>query len=256
MCNGRKLAVVTGAGGGIGQTIALSLAAEGYDLHLNFHRSDRETSDLALQIKALGQKVETMKCDVGEKADIEAFYENLLSCFGKAPDLVVNNAAHQVWGPFLDIKEEDWDVVMKTNLKGYFLNTQKAAKLMVESKQPGAIVNIGSGCNVVPFPSLAAYSVSKAGIDMLTRVSAIELGEFDIRVNCVAPGAIEVERTRLESPDYAENWSRLTPLGRVGRPADVASAILYLASPAASFITGQTLVVDGGLFTKPNWAYG
>ena len=119
----------------------------------------------------------------------------------------------------------------------------------------GAIVNIGSGCCKVPFPGLVAYTASKGGIDMFTKVAAVELGRYGIRVNCVAPGAIKVERTVADDPDYSARWAAVTPLGRIGTPADVASAVVYLASPGASFITGQTLWVDGAAFTKPQWPY-
>jgi NAD(P)-dependent dehydrogenase (short-subunit alcohol dehydrogenase family) len=116
-----------------------------------------------------------------------------------------------------------------------------------------AIVNIGSGCNKWPFPKLVDYTASKGGIEAFTKSAAVELGARGIRVNCVAPGAIEIERTRTEIPDYAGTWARLTPLGRVGQPADVGHAVVFLASAASSFITGQTIWVDGGLFTRPVW---
>jgi len=119
----------------------------------------------------------------------------------------------------------------------------------------GRIVNIGSGCNKLAFPKLVDYTASKGGIEMFTKVAAVELGPYRITVNCVAPGAIEIERTRQEAGDYAGTWARLTPLGRVGYPADVARAVVFLASDAADFITGQTLWVDGGLFSKPAWPY-
>ena len=119
----------------------------------------------------------------------------------------------------------------------------------------GAIVNIGSGCNKWPFPNLVDYTASKGGIEMLTKVAAVELGPYRIRVNCVAPGAIEIERTKAESGDYAGTWSKLTPLGRIGTPRDVGKAVVFLASDDADFITGQTIWVDGGLFTRPVWPH-
>ncbi|MBL8234725.1 MAG: SDR family oxidoreductase, partial [Bryobacterales bacterium] len=119
----------------------------------------------------------------------------------------------------------------------------------------GAIVNIGSGCSKVPFPNLVDYTASKGGIEMFTKVAAVELGAYQIRVNCVAPGAVEIERTKEEAGDYAGTWGNLTPLGRIGLPEDVAKAVRFLASPDAQFITGQTVWVDGGLFTKPAWPY-
>ena len=172
-----------------------------------------------------------------------------------ALDVLVNNAGVQTWTPFLDVSEEEWDLVIDTNLKGCFLCTQAAARQM-KVRGRGTIVNIGSGCNKVPFPQLVAYTASKGGIEMLTKVAAVELGPHGIRVNCVAPGAIDIERTRLEEANYAETWGRVTPLGRVGVPKDVAEAVVFLASDAAAFVTGQTLWVDGGLFSQPPWAYG
>jgi NAD(P)-dependent dehydrogenase (short-subunit alcohol dehydrogenase family) len=165
-------------------------------------------------------------------------------------DVLVNNAAVQTEGAFLDVSEDDWDRVIDTNLKGTFLCTQAAARHMVKSGG-GSIVNIGSGCNYVPFPTLVAYTASKGGIEMLTKVASLSLAPRQIRVNCVAPGAILVERTERELPDYASQFAKITPMGRVGMPEDVADAVVFLASDASRFITGQTIGVDGGLFTQP-----
>ena len=170
-------------------------------------------------------------------------------------DVLVNNAGVQTWTPLLDVTEAEWDLVVDTNLKGCFVCTQAAARQM-KTQGRGAIVNIGSGCNKIPFPRLVAYTASKGGIEMLTKVAAVELGPLGIRVNCVAPGAIEVERTKLEVADYAATFARLAPLGRVGVPTDIADAVVFLVSDAASFVTGQTLWVDGGLFSQPPWGRG
>ncbi len=164
----------------------------------------------------------------------------------------MNNAGVQTWKPFLDVTEAEWDLVIDTNLKGCFLCSQAAARHMT-AHGGGCIVNIGSGCNRTAFPALAAYTASKGGLEMLTKVTALELGPHRIRVNCVAPGAVEVERTRLERPDYAGTWGRATPLGRVGTPADIGRAVAFLASADAQFVTGQTIWVDGGLFAQPPW---
>jgi len=142
--------------------------------------------------------------------------------------------------------------VVETNLKGCFLCTQAAGRRMRE-QGGGVIVNIGSGSNRTPFPGLASYTASKGGIEMFTKVAAVELGPHGIRVNCIAPGAIEIERTRLEREDYAGTWARVTPLRRIGTPADVGRAVVMIAGESSSFITGQTIWVDGGLFTAPPW---
>jgi NAD(P)-dependent dehydrogenase (short-subunit alcohol dehydrogenase family) len=187
---------------------------------------------------------------VGRSDQVQAMFDRLLSEAGQL-DLLVNNAGVQTWCPLLELKESDWDRVLSTNLKGTFLCTQAAARVMLG--KGGCIINIGSGCNKVPFPNLVDYTASKGGIDNFTMVAAVELGPYGIRVNCVAPGAILIERTLQETPDYAEVWGALAPLRRVGQVQDVADAVVFLASEKASFITGQTLYVDGGLFTQAMW---
>ena len=169
-------------------------------------------------------------------------------------DILVNNAGIQTWAHLLEVSEEEWDRVINTNLKGCFLCTQQAARHM-KDHGGGVIVNIGSGCGKIPFPRLVAYTASKGAIEMFTKVSALELGPYSIRVNCVAPGAIVVERTLQEYPDYAKTWANATPLGRAGTPMDIGRAVAFLASDQASYISGQTIGVDGAAFTKPNWPY-
>lgn len=248
MTQARKVAIVTAGGSHLGRAISLSLAQEGYQVFVSW-------LDSADEIEALVGSVTGIRCDAGVKADVDAFYAQVREMTGGAPDVLVNNAGVQTWSSLLELKEEDWDRVIRTNLKGCFLNTQAAARQMVEAKRPGRIINIGSGCNQTPFLNLVDYTASKGGIEMLTKSAAVELGPYGITVNCVAPGSIETERTQQEAPNYARDWSKITPLRRVGTPQEVADAVSFLAGPKAAFITGQTLVVDGGVFTQTNWPH-
>lgn len=246
-------ALVTGASKGIGKGIALALARAGADIVINFN-SDRSGAEAtAAEVRALGRRAEIVQANVGVSADVHRMFDDAIQKFPPL-SIVVNNAGVQTWKPLLDLGEEEWDRVIDTNLKGCFLCTQRAARHMKEHGG-GSIINLGSGCNKVPFPYLSDYTASKGGIEMFTKVAAVELGRYKIRVNCAAPGAIEIERTKDEAGDYAGTWAKLTPLGRVGRPEDVANAVVFLASDAAEFITGQTIWIDGGAFTRPAWPY-
>jgi len=246
-------AIVTGASRGVGKGIALALAREGCRIAVNYHSAPDLAAKTVTEIEALGAEAFAVQADVSLAGDVASMFDTVLSRWPRL-DVLVNNAGIQTWTPLVEVTEEEWTRVIDTNLKGCFLCTQAAARHM-RGHGGGAIVNIGSGCNKVPFPKLVAYTASKGGIEMLTKAAAVELGPSGIRVNCVAPGAIEIERTRQESADYADAWGRVTPLRRVGTPADVGAAVVFLASDAASFISGQTLWVDGGLFTQPKWVY-
>jgi NAD(P)-dependent dehydrogenase (short-subunit alcohol dehydrogenase family) len=248
-----KTALVTGASKGVGKGIALELARCGCDVAINYH-SDRDgAAATAAEIRAIGRNTFTVQADVAQSADVDRMFAEVASHFPRL-DILVNNAGMQVWKPLLDLEEAEWDRVIATNLKGCFLCTQRAARRMKEGGG-GRIVNIGSGCNKTPFPNLVSYTASKGGIEMFTKVAAMELGRHGIAVNCVAPGAIEIERTKLEADDYGATWAARTPLGRVGQPLDVARAVVFFAGEGGTFVTGQTLWVDGGLFTHPNWPY-
>ncbi len=248
-----KTALVTGASKGVGKGIALELARHGCDVAVNYH-SDRNGADAtAAEIAAMGRTAFVAAADVAASRDVDRMFGEVFERFPRL-DILVNNAGIQTWKPLLELEESEWDRVLDTNLKGCFLCTQRAARRMKDSGG-GRIVNIGSGCNKVPFPNLVNYTASKGGIEMFTKVAAMELGPYGITVNCVAPGAVEIERTKEEAGDYQGTWSKLTPLGRVGQPLDVARSVVYLASDLGEFVTAQTIWVDGGLFTKPQWPY-
>jgi len=249
-----KAAVVTGASRGIGKEIALELARNGYRVAVNYFNDPASQVDATMaEIRALSPASFAVEADIRSSSQVTAMFEKAISAFGRL-DLLVNNAGVQTWKPLLDVTEEEWDLVVDTNLKGCFLCTQQAARYM-KDHGGGSIVNLGSGCNKLAFPSLVAYTASKGGIEMLTKEAAVELGQYGIRVNCIAPGSIESERTQKEDPDYAGTWSKLTPLGRVGTAADIAPTVVFLASQGASFISGQTIWIDGALFTKAQWPY-
>lgn len=253
-----RYALVTGANSGVGRGIALELARAGCNIAVNYFDDPQAAETTADEIRALEVKAWTIQADVGVSADVERMFASLHAQLPQL-DLLVNNAGVQTYCALLDVKEADWDRIIRTNLKGCFLCTQAAGHWMREQwqnkRQPGAIVNIGSGCNKHPFPRLVAYTASKGGIEQFTKVAAIELSDFGIRVNCVAPGAVITERTLRDDPEFDQAWSKATPLGRIGTPQDIGQAVVFLASNQASFISGQTVWVDGAAFTMPNWAY-
>lgn len=246
-----KKALVTGASKGVGKGIALELAAAGCDVAINFHEDEEGANLTAAAIENTGRKTVTIKGDVGKSTDVVAMFETAIAAFGKL-DIVVANAGVQTWKPLLELTEAEWDKVIDTNLKGAFLCTQQAG-LHMKEHGGGDIVLIGSGCNKTAFPLLSSYTASKGGIEMFTKVAAAELGPYQIKVNCIAPGAIEVERTKEESKDYARTWGRVTPLRRVGYPADIGKSCVMICSAEAAFITGQTIWVDGGVFSQVIW---
>src|SRR5665213_885236 len=207
-------ALVTGASTGIGKRIARGLAQAGCRVAINYHADAEGAERTVAELRDLGAEVFSVHADVGVASDVKAMFITVLSRFRRL-DILVNNAGIQTWKPLLEMEETEWDQVIATNLKGCFLCTQHAGRAMKE-RSFGVIVNIGSGSNKVPFPNLSSYTASRGGIEMFTKAAAVELGPYGIRVNCVAPGAIEVERTKLEAAGYSDAWANITPLRRIG----------------------------------------
>ncbi|MBB4953474.1 NAD(P)-dependent dehydrogenase (short-subunit alcohol dehydrogenase family) [Agrobacterium vitis] len=250
-----RLVVITGGSTGIGRALVKAFAANGDDVAFSYVGDDAPAQSLMADVEQGGGKIFSISADVGDGAAVEHFFDTVCAWRGQAPDVLINNAGVQTWSRLLDLAEDDWSRVIRTNLTGTFLNTKAAARRMVEAGKGGAVINIGSGCNKTAFPNLVDYTASKGGVEQFTKVAAVELGPNGIRVNCVAPGAIATERTFEEAPDYAQTWGKVTPLRRVGTPQDIVGPVMFLASDAAGFVTGQTLWVDGGVFTRPVWPY-
>lgn len=245
-----NLAIVTGAAGHLGRCIVKTMLLAGYDV---------VGADLAVQAdEAVSVQHDSVRLlpypvDVANEASVDALFEASYTEFGRYPNILVNNAGVQTWKPLVELELAEWQRTLATNLTGCFLLTRCFARYLITEGQPGSIVNMGSGCNKLAFPNLVDYCASKGGIEMFTKSSALELGSHGIRVNCIAPGAIETERTKQEVADYASSWAALTPLGRVGQPEDVAASVLMLCDEPSKFITGQTINVDGGVFSRAMW---
>jgi NAD(P)-dependent dehydrogenase (short-subunit alcohol dehydrogenase family) len=241
-----KVAVVTGGGTGLGRAIAVQFAKAGAHVAVA-SRNLVNLNKVVEEIKGLGTHSLAIRTDISKKADVDNMLQAVISEFGSI-DVLVNNAAIINRGSLLDIPEDKWDETIDINLKGYFLCCQIIGRKMVELKR-GNIVNIASLEGLkVSMAKNSVYGISKAGVFMMTKVLARELGNHNIRVNSVAPGLIKVERNEYlwGVPSTLMMFEEETALGRIGEPIDVANAALFLASDAAKHITGQTIIVDGG----------
>jgi len=239
-----KVGVVTGAGRGIGYAIASVLAEAGAQVALvdvNPQLLEQASSTLS----EAGGKVRTSICDVSDSSQVDRTIQEILGSWGRI-DILVNNAGITRDNLLLRMKDEDWDAVLNVNLRGAFLFCRAVARPMLKAHF-GRIINIASISGIVGNPGQVNYSASKAGLIALTKTLARELGSRNITVNAVAPGFIATEMSAKLGPELIEGIKQRTPLGRLGDPQDVADAVLFLCSEAASFITGQVLTVDGGL---------
>ena len=243
-----KTAIVTGAGRGgrgIGRGIAVALADAGAHVLITSRSNIADAQAVADAVRETGRDGYAHLCDVADAESVDGLFEKAAELFG-TPDILVNNAGVTKDTLLLRMSESDWDTVLETNLKGTFLCTRAAAKRMIKARQ-GRIINITSVMGLIGNPGQANYSASKAGIIGFTRTVARELGSRNITVNAVAPGFIESQMT--DAVDEAKRAGILTrvPLGRLGTPEDVAACVVFLASAAAGYVTGQVLTVDGGM---------
>ncbi len=242
-----KVAVVTGASKGIGASIAKALAEEGASVAVNYSSSQQDAERVVAEIAARGGKAIAVQADVSKPAHIERLFSEARRSFGSL-DILVNNAGVYEFSPLEGVTEEHFRRHFNVNVLGLLFTTKEAVKQM--GPEGGSIINIGSVASSIRMPNSAVYSASKAAVDAITGVLAKELGPRKIRVNSISPGMIETEGTHaggLVGTDFQKMVEAQAPLGRMGQPDDIAPTAVYLASSDSKYMTGETLLVSGGL---------
>jgi NAD(P)-dependent dehydrogenase (short-subunit alcohol dehydrogenase family) len=246
------VAIVTGASRGIGASIAERLAQAGADVAVAARAADDGPGSTVARIRALGRRAVPIRLDVTDEAQVVAAMDASVDALGRL-DILVNCAGVQPVRPLAELSADEWDSMFATNARGVFLCTREATRAFVAQGGGGAVVNVASIEGLQPSWGHSHYSASKAGVITYSRAAALELGAHGIRVNSVSPGLIWSPDLERAWPDGVRRWLAHVPLGRLGRPDDVADAVLYLASPMARFVSGINLVVDGGILAHPTW---
>jgi glucose 1-dehydrogenase len=243
-----KVAVVSGSSSGIGQSIAVRFAEEGANIVVDYRSHPEGADDTKKQVEAKGARAITVKADVSKLSDtsllIDQAWEQLGSC-----DILVNNAGIEKGADFWEVTEQDYDAVLQVNLKGAFFLTQSFVRRLRDAKRPGRIINISSVHEDMAFPHFSTYCISKGGMRMFARDLAVELGPLGITINNIAPGAImtPINTSLLEDKPKLDALLKNIPLGRMGKPEEVAGLAAFLASDEAAYVTGSTYLIDGGL---------
>ena len=240
-----KVALVTGAGRGIGRAIAIALAKEGAEVVVNYNGSEERAKEVKQTIEENGGKASIYKCNVSDFEACEAMIKDIVKEHGRL-DILVNNAGITKDGLIMKMKEEDFDSVLNVNLKGTFNTIRHTTRLMLKQKG-GKILNISSVSGILGNAGQANYAASKAGVIGLTKTMARELASRGITVNAVAPGFVETDMTEVLPEAVKETSCKQIPLGRFGKPEEIANAVAFLASEEADYITGQVISVDGGM---------
>ena len=240
-----KNALVTGASRGIGREIAISLAKAGYNVAINYLSNDQAAEETAEEIRKEGVKALLIKCDVSDFDAAKGAVDTVIQELGSI-DVLVNNAGINRDTLIMRMKEQDFDDVISANLKSAFNCTRHAVAFMARARQ-GRIINISSVAGIMGNAGQANYSASKAGIIGLTKAVAREVARRGVTVNAVAPGFIETDMTKAIKPEILERALEAVPMGKMGRTSDIGAAVVFLAGENASYITGQTIVIDGGM---------
>lgn len=243
-----KKAIVTGGSRGIGRAIAMGLAQEGCDVVVNYARNEHAAEATAAEIGRLGRRAFSVQANISNLPDVERLISAAQEKLGRI-DILVNNAGTAFIEPCLKITERTWDATLDTNLKGAFFCSQLVARSMIAGHIQGAIVNVSATNGTVAEADVAHYNASKGGLEMVTKSMAVELAPHGIRVNAIAPGIIETEIDAdfFADPAFKDHYCLHIPMGRFGRVEECVGAVIFFASDRASYITGQSLIIDGGL---------
>jgi glucose 1-dehydrogenase len=252
-----KVVVITGGSTGLGKAMAERFGTEKAKVVINYFKSDAEVDSIIKKIETAGGKASAIQGDVTKEEDVNRMIEHAVNTFGSL-DVMVNNAGIENEVPSEDLSLHDWNKVIATNLTGQFLGSREAINIMLEHNIKGSIINMSSVHQEIPWPHFVHYAASKGGVKLMTETLALEFAPKGIRVNCIAPGAIDtpINSEKLSDPELKRGVVDLIPLGYIGKPEEIAACAAWLASSEASYVTGLTLFADGGMTQYPGFQAG